>query len=62
MQYHMVYPIDRWVSGEQLITKARDAISNYELDMTASNVEEAIAILEDVGEVTISRDARPLYS
>ena len=58
MQHHMVYPVDRWVSSEQLITKARDAISNYELDMTASSVEEAIAILEDVGEVTITGEPR----
>ena len=53
MKYHMIYPVDRWVSGADLIRTAKDAIENYRLIDEVHTVQDAIRILQDVGEVTI---------
>ena len=53
--YHMIYPKDRWITAEELIGGANDAIANYKLDSDApANADDAIDILHDVGIVTVS--------
>jgi len=54
MKYHMVYPKDRWVTSQQLIDGAIDVITNHGLSIDSpTNVEDAIELLMDLGEVEI---------
>jgi hypothetical protein len=55
----IVYPEERWVTPEQLIAWARDDIANGESYLCADQrevqtLEDAIAVLNDSGSVTVS--------
>jgi|TARA_R100000365_G_C2711380_1_gene46688 hypothetical protein len=63
MKYHMIYPVNRWVTGEQLMDAASDAIVNNELTAEETGLtippvtfDDAIDILMDLGEVTITSE------
>ena len=57
MQYHMIYPVDRWVTAQQLLDAAHDAVANHQLDdFFPVSVQDAIKILQDVGAVTITSE------
>ena len=63
MKYHMIYPVNRWVTGEQLMDAAFDAIDNNELTAEETGLtippvtfDDAIDILMDLGEVTITSE------
>ena len=64
MKYHMIYPVNRWVTGEQLMDAAFDAIDNNELTAEETGLtippvtfDDAIDILmEYLGEVTITSE------
>lgn len=56
----IVYPEKRLVTGDWLLTKARDDIANglssdYERPEDISTVAEAIDVLHDTGTVTVPR-------
>jgi hypothetical protein len=62
MEYRMIYPVNRWVSAEKLISAAHDAIYNHNLDNPPpTNAQEAIRLLQDLGEVTITAETRKNY-
>lgn len=50
--YHMIYPRDAWVPGEDLILAANDSL---EID-TITDISEAIQVLHDLGQVTITQE------
>ncbi|MAH49976.1 hypothetical protein CMI37_29425 [Candidatus Pacearchaeota archaeon] len=55
MKYWMLYPVKRWVTGQELIDGANDAIANNNLDDDPpTNPEEAMDILEELGDITMS--------
>ena len=61
MQYHMQYPVNRWVSAEKLISAAKDAIANHALDDDPpTNAEEAMNLLEDLGDITMTGETRQI--
>jgi len=61
-QYWMIYPDKRWVSGQELIDGANDAIANNNLDdAPPTNPEEAMDILEDLGEITMTGETRRVF-
>jgi len=59
MHYRMLYPVKRWVTGQELIDGANDAIANNNLDNDPpTNAEEAMDILEELGDITMSTETR----
>ena len=64
MRFHMIYPVNRWVTGEQLMDAAFDAIDNNALTAEETGLtippvtfDDAIDILmEYLGEVTITSE------
>jgi len=60
MQYWMIYPEKKWVTSQELIDGANDAIANHNLDPAtpATNAEEAMDILEDLGDITMTGESR----
>lgn len=60
--YHMIYPGDRWVPGADLVMAARDTIENERLiPQEVNTAEEAIKILESIGQVTITNEGGRTY-
>ena len=62
MQYWMTYPEKKWVTSQELIDSANDAIVNHDLDnlgKMVTNAEEAMDILEDLGDITMTGETRP---
>ena len=63
MQYRMIYPVERWVTSQELIDGANDAIVNNNLDnlgKMVANAEEAMDILEDLGDITMTGETRTI--
>ena len=59
MKYLIVYPEERWVTAEELISQARDDIANGDSSVAerpedVTTVEDAIAVLNDSGSMTVS--------
>ncbi|MGH9625368.1 MAG: hypothetical protein ACRD4G_13640 [Bryobacteraceae bacterium] len=56
--YHIIWPDDRQVTGEELIAWAKDDVANGNTSCIdpPKTVKEAIEILEDTGSVTFHRD------
>lgn len=51
----MIWPERRFVTETEIISWARDLSSNYELPFNGS-VEEAIFLIQDVGDGTFARE------
>ena len=61
LQYWMTYPEERWVTSQELIDGANDAIINHDLDNVGkmvTNAEEAMDILEDLGDIGMTGETR----
>ena len=57
MVYQMLYPAHRTVTSKELINAAYDAVSNHNIDLADEDeidIDLAIEILTDLGEITIS--------
>lgn len=66
----LLYPEERIVDADTLMTWAHDAYANGEIDRAPQDLEDAIALLEDAGEITVRasckhalrhEDGPPLY-
>jgi len=59
IEYRMIYPVERWVSEQELVDGANDAIANNNLDYAPlTDPEEAMDILEDLGDITMTGETR----
>jgi hypothetical protein len=54
----LIYPETRWVKASEIMAWASDALANNETAKQAETLEEAIAILEDLGHITVDRSRR----
>jgi|TARA_Y100000034_G_scaffold119885_1_gene162126 hypothetical protein len=53
IKVYLAYPDERMVRGRKIMSWAADAFANRETDQAATNLGEAIAILEDLGHITV---------
>ena len=63
MRFHMIYPVDRWITDKQLMDGAADAIVNNgltaedgEFTIPPVTVNDAIEILEWLGDITLTNE------
>lgn len=50
---YIIYPERRTVSPTLIMSWAKDAFANGQIDNTADNVEDAIYLLENAGLITV---------
>lgn len=56
MSVKIIYPETRTVSNERIMQWAKDAFDNGETDEQATDVHHAVAILSDLGHITVPKD------